>query len=452
LPTNVLMPKTGADETHGKLVKWLKREGDAVARGDVVAEIETDKVNMEVESFGEGRLYRILVKEGESQAVGKPIAILLKDGEEPPAGSGGAPEATGELRHRPIAPGAPAVAEPSHAPSSAAVTPVSGSFEQSNVGQSPVPAPSPSAAGEVSGTNGRIKASPLARKMAQSHMLDLGTISGRGPGGRVVREDVEAALKAGSKPVKTGPAGPQPAAPEALPVAGEPELAVTGEKSLSRIQLTTAKRLTESKQTAPHFYLTVEVDMAEAMTLRATLNEQAAGMVKISVNDLVVKACAGALQRHPTLNSSYQDGKLLLHDRVNIAVAIALDEGLISPVIPDADRKSLGQISREAKAMAERARAGRLKPDDLAEGTFTVSNLGMFDVDTFIAIINPPQAAILAVGAVRDVPVVRDGQLAVGKIMKMTLSADHRATDGAQGARFLADVRQALEKPLLMAL
>jgi pyruvate dehydrogenase E2 component (dihydrolipoamide acetyltransferase) len=224
------------------------------------------------------------------------------------------------------------------------------------------------------------------------------------------------------------------------------------ERPLTRIQLTAARRLSESKQNAPHFYLTVDVDMAEAMKLRTTLNEQAEGSVKISVNDLVVKASAWALQRHPGINSSYRDGKLLLHDRINISVAIATDEGLVSPVVPDVDRKSLGQIARETRALVERARAAKLRSEDYADGTFTISNLGMFDIETFIAIINPPQAAILAVGAVRQVPVVRDGQLAVGEIMKITLSADHRATDGAGGARFLADIRRALEKPLLMAL
>jgi pyruvate dehydrogenase E2 component (dihydrolipoamide acetyltransferase) len=192
--------------------------------------------------------------------------------------------------------------------------------------------------------------------------------------------------------------------------------------------------------------------MAEAVKLRAALNEQAAGSVKVSVNDMVVKAAAWALRRHPDLNGSYRDGKLLLHDHINISVAVALEDGLISPVIPDVDLKSLGQIARETKAMAERARAGKLLAEDYADGSFTISNLGMFGIDTFVAIINPPQAAILAVGAIRDLPVVRDGQLAVGSIMKMTLSADHRATDGAKAAQFLSDVRTALEKPLLMAL
>ncbi len=426
MPTTVLMPKTGADETHGKLVKWLKKEGDQVHRGDVVAEIETDKVNMEVESYGEGTLHRILVHEGESEEVGKPIAILLKEGEQPPADT-------------PPAPAAP--------PAAASTVPAA----------APAQAAAPVAAGRLNGLDGRIKASPLARKLAESNALDLSLIAGRGPGGRVVKSDVEAALAgAAQAPVAAPVIAPVglPATPEPprVSVELEPVAAGAGERALTRVQLTAAKRLTESKQTAPHFYLTVDVDMAEAVKLRASLNEQAAGSLKVSVNDMVVKAAAWALQRHPDLNGSYRDGKLVLHDHINISVAVALDDGLVSPVIPDVDRKSLGQIARETKAMAERARAGKLLAEDYADGTFTISNLGMFGIDTFVAIINPPQAAILAVGAIRELPVVRDGQLAIGTIMKITLSADHRATDGAKGAQFLSDVRTALEKPLLMAL
>ncbi len=435
MPTNVLMPKTGADETVAKLARWLKKEGDPVTRGEMIAEIETDKVNMEVEAFGEGTLYRILVREGESMDVGKPIAILLKPGEQPPPD---APPAA-------LAAPAPAAASPAPSPATAAA-----SQAPARPAEPPAAAAQPTAAVaavQSNGADGRIKASPLAKKIAQEHNLDLRSITGRGPGGRVVKDDVEAALQSGAavaRPVAETPAAAEP----------EPELApaASGEKALTRIQLTAARRLTESKQNAPHFYLTLEVDMAEALKLRTSLNEQADGSVKVSVNDLVVKATAWALQRHPDLNGSYKDGKLLLHERINISVAVALDEGLVSPVIPDVDRKSLGQVARETKAMVERARAGKLRSEDYADGTFTISNLGMFDIDTFIAIINPPQAGILAVGAVREVPVVRGGQRAVGQIMKVTLSADHRATDGAQGARFLADVKRALEKPLLMAL
>jgi pyruvate dehydrogenase E2 component (dihydrolipoamide acetyltransferase) len=240
-----------------------------------------------------------------------------------------------------------------------------------------------------------------------------------------------------------------PAAAAATPAESAAGVTV---KDLTRIQLTTGRRLSESKQQAPHFYLTVEVDMAEALKLRATLNEKAGGAFKISVNDLVIKAATWALTRHPGLNASFQNGRLLLYERVHIAVAVAIDEGLVSPVLFDADRKSLGQIARESRALVERARTGKLRPDDLSGGTFTVSNLGMYDMDNFVAIINPPQAAILAVGAVREIPVVREGQIVIGQVMKATLSVDHRAADGAQGAQFLADVRNALESPLLMAL
>ena len=444
MPSNVLMPQTGADATEAKIVRWLKKEGDKVEKGDVVAEIETEKVNMEVTAFNSGNLYRILAPEGSTLEVGKPIAVLLKEGEQPPADLPASVATAPTTQPSPAPQPAPAAPSPSPNPS---VTP------------SPQPvfavatAAAPANGNAVYQTGDRIKASPLARRLAQEHNLDLASIAGRGPGGRVVREDVEAAIQAAvtltaPPPAETVVAQP-PAyvAPEAVPAA-----VGAGERALTKIQLTAARRLTESKQTAPHFYLTIEVDMAEALKLRASLNEQAEGSVKISVNDLVVKAAAWALQRHPDLNGSYRDGKLILHDRINISVAVATDDGLISPVIPDVDRKSLGQIARDARAMVERARSGKLRPDDYADATFTISNLGMFDIDTFIAIINPPQAAILAVGAVRQVPVVRNGELAVGEIMKVTLSADHRATDGAAGARFLGDLRRALEKPLLMML
>ena len=323
-------------------------------------------------------------------------------------------------------------------------------------------------------TDGRIKASPIARRMAQEFNLDIAAIAGRGPAGRVVKADVEAAIQAAqgapAGAVSSGPAaapvrptgGQYAACPRRPPPAAVPEPALAasaGESAgrrpiqeLTRIQLTTGRRLSESKQQAPHFYITAEVDMAEALALRTTLNEKAGGAFKISVNDLVIKAAAWALGRHPRLNSSFRDGKLYLFDHVHMSVAMAIDDGLVSPVLRNVDRKSLGQIARDSRALIEKARSGKLRPDDLSEGTFTISNLGMFDIDNFIAIINPPQAAILAVGAVRQVPVVRNGEIAVGQIMKATLSVDHRAADGAQAAQFLVDVRNALENPLVMAL
>jgi pyruvate dehydrogenase E2 component (dihydrolipoamide acetyltransferase) len=472
MPSNILMPKTGADATEAKIVRWLKKEGDRVSRGDVVAEIETEKVNMEVESFGEGTLFRVLAPEGATMEVGKPIAILLKEGEQPPADAAApttAPAVAAATPEVSIA-DRPLVETPGPAPATAPVRPEPASAPAPQF--VPALAATSSTAGVTNGYDvldlgGRIKASPLARRLAQEHNLDLRRIQGRGPGGRIVREDIEVAIQqaapyapapmplAPSPVAPLAPAAPA-AAPEPAPVAATaaPEAVPAGAmvRPLSRVRLTTARRLAESKQTAPHFYITVDVDMAEALKLRATLNEQAGGELKISVNDLVLKASAWALQRHPDLNSSFRDGSLVIHDHINISVAVALEDGLVSPVIPDVDRKSLGQIARESKAMVERARNGKLRAEDYEQGTFTVSNLGMFDVDTFIAIINPPQAAILAVGSVQQVPVVRDGQITIGEIMKATLSADHRATDGAQAARFLADVRRALEKPLLMAL
>jgi pyruvate dehydrogenase E2 component (dihydrolipoamide acetyltransferase) len=440
MPSTIVMPKTGADATEGKLVRWLKQAGDKVSIGDVVAEIETEKVNMEVESFSSGVLHELLAPEGATLPVGTPIAVVLKDGEAPPALSA-APSGA------PPAETAPAPAPMGASPSSAMTTASAERVMPS--GQA---------------TDGRIKASPIARRLAQEFNLNLAAIPGRGPAGRIVKADVEAAIEAGRGTlVSAAPPASQPAMPPALaqvPAAVAPAAsAEPGEqpegvtiRELTRMQLTTGRRLSESKQQAPHFYITVDVDMAEALKLRALLNEQAAGAFKISVNDLVIKATAWALGQHPRLNASFRDGKLYQYDHVHMSVAMAVEEGLVSPVLRDVDRKSLGQIARESRALIERARAGKLRPDDFAEGTFTVSNLGMYNVDTFVAIINPPQAAILAVGVVSEVPVVRQGQIVVGQIMKATISVDHRAADGAQAAQFLAEVRRALENPLLMAL
>ena len=492
MASNVVMPKTGADATEAKLIRWLKNEGEKVSRGDMVAEIETEKVNMEVEAYSEGVLH-ILVPEGTTLDIGATIAQLLKEGEAAaPASSQMAPVPAASAVGDPPA-ARPAGDAPPDFPAQQTPGPAAAATlaEQSSTQVAAQPPTAEMVAGSTvasasadSGTNGRVKASPLARRLAQEHQLDLARISGRGPGGRVVREDVEAAIQyaatassstsAGSAPAALAATAAPAAAPAPMaspaPVAAVPPpvpapvsapaptskaasapVGVTI-KDLSRIQITTGRRLSESKQAAPHFYLTVEVDMGEALALRSTLNTQAAGSVKISVNDLVIKAAVWALGRHPNLNSSFRDGKLWVFDHVNIAIAVALEEGLSSPVIPDADRKSLGQIARESRAMIERARNGKMRPEDLSEGTFTVSNLGMYDMDNFIAIINPPQAAILAVGAVRQVPVVRGGQIVIGQVMKASVSVDHRAADGAQGAQFLSDVRRALETPLLMAL
>jgi pyruvate dehydrogenase E2 component (dihydrolipoamide acetyltransferase) len=291
----------------------------------------------------------------------------------------------------------------------------------------------------------------LARRLAQEYELDLSAIRGTGPGGRVTRDDVLSAVEA----ARTAAPAPQPApapAPEAVPEVVPTAAAAAGEKPLSRLQQTMSRRMVESKTQAPHFYLTIHVDMTAALALRQQLNAQAEEGQKISVNDLIVKAAAKALTKFPTLNASYAGDKLTLHDEINVAVAVAIEEGLVTPVVRHADQKALGQITRETKALAERARGGKARLEDYEGGTFTVSNLGMYDVDTFVAIINPPQAAILAIGAVRRVPVYEGDNLVPRERMSVTLSADHRVTDGATGARFLAEVRGYLENPLRLVM
>ncbi|MDR7507850.1 MAG: dihydrolipoamide acetyltransferase family protein, partial [Armatimonadota bacterium] len=377
-----------------------KRPGEPVARGDPLAEIETDKVNVDIEAEEAGVLLQILVEEGQSAPVGAPIAIIGAAGEEIPTAAA-----------RP----SPPAAAPAPAPAPAAPSPAP-----------PVPA---GARAE------RVKASPLARKLAEEHGIDLTQVRGTGPGGRITREDVEAAIAAAARP-----AAPAPAADyEVLP--------------LTRIRQTIARRMTESTQQAPHFYITMEVVMDEALRLRQHLNQALGATPPVSVNDLVLKAVALALRAHPALNSALVEGAIRRYRRVNLAVAVALPEGLIAPVVHDCDRLSLTEIAARTTELGERARSGRLRPEDYEGGTFTVSNLGMFgDVDSFAAIINPPHAGILAVGRALPRPVVRDGQIVPATTMKVTLSADHRVTDGAEAARFLAEVKRLLENPLLLVL
>lgn len=410
---NVTMPKLGFDMQEGTLVRWLKQPGDKIERGEPIAEIETDKAVIEVEAFESGVLVKLLVEEGTTVPVGEPIAIL-------DTGDGGAAEEPA-AEAQPAAE-APAAAEPAkqEAPAPA---------------QAPAPAPAaaqPAAAAPT--TDGRVKASPLARRLAAEHGVDLRTVAGTGPGGRIVKADVLQAAQQAPAPA----AAPVPAVPT-------PEDKII---PMSRMRQTIAKRLTESKQQAPHFYVTMAIEMDKAMELRANLNALGDGETKVSVNDMVIKATAIALQKHPGLNVTFDGEAIHVHGAVHMAMAVALDEGLITPVIRDAHAKSLLQIAQESRALAEAARAGGLRPDQYQGGTFTISNLGMFGVEEFSAIINPPQGAILAVSAVREQPVVRDGELAVGRVMRVTVSADHRVTDGAQVAVFLQELKNVLENPL----
>ena len=420
MSVNILMPALSPTMTEGKLARWLKKEGEAVASGDVIAEIETDKATMEVEAVDEGTLGRILVEAGtEGVKVNAPIAILVADGEAVPdaAPTAAAPEAA------PAAPAAtPAVAV---APPAAA------------------PAPAPAPVGEAAPKAGRVFASPLARRVAAQKGIDLGAVKGSGPNGRIVRRDVEAALAA---PV-AAPAAPK-AAPQPTPAIDVPHTAVPN----SSVRKVIARRLTEAKSTIPHFYVAMDVELDALLALRAQLNAsspaEGPGAFKLSVNDLLIKAVAVTLRRVPKVNASYTEDATILYDDVDISVAVSVPDGLITPIIRNADRKSLSQISNEAKELIARARAGKLKPQEFQGGSFSISNMGMYGVKEFSAIINPPQAAILAIAAGEKRAVVKGDALAIATVMTVTLSVDHRVVDGALAAEWVAAFRSVVESPL----
>ncbi|MBP7686752.1 MAG: 2-oxo acid dehydrogenase subunit E2 [Thermoflexales bacterium] len=419
MATKVTMPQMGFDMTEGKVARWLKKIGDPVKQGEAVVEIETDKVNIESEAQGDGVLREILVNEGSTVPVKTMIAII------------GAPDE--DLTA--IKAEAGLVAAPA--------------AETKAVAQPVVPATTPTAA------DGRIKASPLAKRIAQEKGLNLATLNGTGPGGRIIKRDIDAALTAmpvTSAPVIAAPVAVAPSAPvkpiAAAPAILGPSVLKAEEVTPTKLRQTIAKRMVAAKQSVPHFYVTTEIDMAEAMALRAKLNVLVDDAGKISVNDMVVKATAVALTHFPAINASFGESAIVRHGTVNMGIAVALEQGLITVVVAEADRKPLGQIAREGRDIISRAKSGKARPEEMQGSTFTISNLGMFDVEAFTAIINLPEAAILAVGSVRDVPVVKNGQVVPGKTMKVTISADHRVTDGAEAAKFLQDVKRNLEEPL----
>ncbi|MFN8591231.1 MAG: dihydrolipoamide acetyltransferase family protein [Thermomicrobiales bacterium] len=448
MPT-VIMPKMGDAMEEGTLLRWLKQVGDEVAVGDPLAEIETDKVSLEIEATEAGVLTKTYVNEGAVVPIGSPIAAI---GEETIAAS---EEAATEPEAVPVA----AVVEPVAAPVSAATN-------GRAAPEAPVPVPVPVVAAPVEvGAGERLRASPLVKRLAAEHGIDLRGIVGSGPGGRIVRDDI-AALLTGAPRVAPDPAAvpapapapaPQPAqpapAPQPAPVAAAPAARQPGvPRELSTIRKTIGRRMAESMQTAPHFYVTVEVDMAPAAALREQINAQAPDdAAKISFNDLILKAAALALREFPNLNSALQGDQIVEFPNIDINIAVAVEGGLIAPFIPDADQKGLLTIARMSKDLIARARHGGLLPAEYQGGTFTISNLGMYDVEEFIAIINPPQAAILAIASIKDVPVVADGQIVPGKRMNITLSSDHRVTDGAEAARYLQVVKRYLENPLTIA-
>jgi pyruvate dehydrogenase E2 component (dihydrolipoamide acetyltransferase) len=434
LITKVIMPKLSDAMETGKVIKWIKKEGDSVKGGDVIAEVETDKANVEIEAFGSGVLRKIVVGEGGQVPVGNLIGVIAEPSDDISNLAASAPS--------PVAAAAPAPAK------AAAALPAMESYKSEPATTSVVPmSPVPAATAGASAGGGRIKASPLARKVAAQSGVDLRLVQGSGPGGRIVRRDVESAATAPAQPV----ARPAAAAPAA---AARPAFAIpprTGaefeDQPLSPMRAIIAKRMPLSKGPIPHFYVTSEVAMDRAWALRTDLNALE-GQPKVSVTDLIIKACALALLKNPGVNAQLQGQAIRVFHRAHIGIAVALDEGLITPVLRDCDAKPLTQIAFEARDLAERARGGKLRAQEMSGATFSVSNLGMFDVEEFSAIINPPEGAILAVGSVVEKPVAEGGQIRVGRRMKMTISCDHRVMDGAMGARFLQDVKRLLEEPL----
>jgi pyruvate dehydrogenase E2 component (dihydrolipoamide acetyltransferase) len=429
---NILMPALSPTMTEGTLARWLKKQGESVKAGDVIAEIETDKATMEVEAVDEGVLGKILVADGtEGVKVNAPIAILVQAGEAVPDSAAPAPTTAAAA---PVA----ATAEPPKAP--AAVAPSTNGHD----------------------TAERIFASPLAKRVAKEIGIALDRITGSGPNGRIVRADVEAAraAPAAPAPVAAAPAPVAAPAPKAPPApAPTKAAAITAPHSLvphTSMRRVIAKRLTESKQSVPHFYLTMDIELDALLKLRGELNARSAkdgaGAFKLSVNDMVIKAAAVALRRVPKVNASFTEEGIAFYDDVDISVAVAIPDGLITPIIRRADQKGLATISNEMKDLGLRARAGKLKPEEFQGGGFSVSNLGMFGVKDFQAIINPPQAAILAVGAGEQRPVVKDGALAVATVMSATLSVDHRVVDGALGAEWMQAFKAIIQEPLNLML
>jgi pyruvate dehydrogenase E2 component (dihydrolipoamide acetyltransferase) len=422
----VIMPRLSDTMEEGELTRWLKNVGDPVHRGDVLAEIETDKATMDLEAFEEGVLEQQLVSAGTVVPIGQAVAVI-GDGSKTPA----APAETAPEEEPKAAPAKPAAKEAAEAESAAP-------------SKEPEARPEP-VAEAATAASGPSRTSPLARKIAREHGIDLATVEGTGPQGRIVRADIEDAIAQAPKAGEPATQAAQPAKP--LPVAAGDE-----EVAINNIRRVTARRLTES-QAVPHFFLTNVVDAERLIAFRAEVNSglSSAG-IKVSINDLLVRAAAIALRAHPEVNSSWGGDKLIRRGRINIGIAVALPDGLIVPVVTDADSKSLSEIATTTVALAEKARAGKLKLDEMSGGTFTISNLGMFGIDEFTAVINPPEAAILAVGAAVPVPELRNGELVAVPKMKITLTVDHRVLDGAMAAAFLRDLKGILEEPMRIVL
>ncbi len=424
---SVVMPRLSDTMEEGKILRWLKQEGDLVEGGDIIAEIQTDKADIEMEAFGSGTLRKILVGAGQSAPVGHLIGVIAEADEDIsallPSGTDSAVRVATSAK----------VAEPAPTPAASEV-----------VTKMAEPAPTPA---QEAISHGRIKASPLAKRLARAQGIDLSTVKGSGPGGRVIRRDLAAIIPS------AGAAGePAPLIAERVAARTPPTPSVEFEdRELSPMRRAIAKRVAQSTATVPHFYLTIEVAMDKAAELREAIQVQAPDL-KVTFTDIIIRAVVMALRRHPAMNVSFMDDRIRVYSQVNIGIAVALEEGLINPVLRNCGAKSLMQIAREAKSLVERARALKLRPDEYAGATFTVSNLGMYEIEEFTAIINPPEAAILAIGRIQSKPVVVNGDVQIGQRMRMTLSCDHRAVDGATGATFLQEVKRLLEHPFHLVL
>ncbi len=411
----------GADMTEGAIARWIKTEGDEISRGDILAEVETDKAVVEMEAYGNGILRQVIIGEGVTVPVGQVIAIIADADEEIPSVDAPVAEAAPEPAAAPV----PVAAQAAPEPVAAAAAPA-----------------------------GRIKASPVAKKMAAENGIDLASVSGTGPGGRVVKSDLEAAIAGGGSPAPAAATPAAASAPAAPVAAAAPAPALlTEDIPLTSMRKAIARTVVRSKLDQPDFWVSVSVEMSAALAARKQMNDALADSgVRVSVNDMILKAVALSIEKHPKWNMSYTDEKLVAHPNINVGVAIALDQGLMVPAILGCQAKSLKDIAIASKDLGARAKSGGLTQEEMTGGTFSVSNLGMFGIDEFSAIIFPPQPGILAVGASAPTPIVKDGELAVGNIMKMTLSVDHRVNDGAEGAVFINEIKGYLENPLSMVL
>jgi pyruvate dehydrogenase E2 component (dihydrolipoyllysine-residue acetyltransferase) len=439
MATKVIMPKLSPTMEEGQIARWLKKEGDKVAMGEPLAEIDTDKATMEMQALANGVLRKIVIGEGQSAPLGQLIAVIGEPNEdiasllaEAPAAVGIPKEGPKEEAPKPVEP-APAPAEQ---PATQAAAAGAGTGPRAVDGRQ---APTDS---------GRLIVSPLAARMAAESGLDLRSVQGSGPGGRIIKKDIEAAL---SEP-KLGPSGQRyPRAVEPARFQPAPVAAASAyrDEPATQIRQTIAKRLVTSLGPVPHFFLTTEIEMDRAAEMRRGINALDPDL-KISINDVIIKVAAAALIQHPEVNASFQEKFVRYYEHADIGVAVAIEDGLITPVVRSADQKSLSQIAAEVRELAERARSKRLKPEEYTGATFSISNLGMFGIDEFTAVINPPEGAILAIGAMSPKPVVRDNEIVVRQIMRVTMSCDHRAIDGATGAKFLQTFKKILENPLYL--